>query len=73
MATSAAALGDKVSGGNGDLAAADWIAHRLAALGYEVQRQAIEVPIFEPWHCRLEAGDATACVWPQPPVVPTAK
>lgn len=66
-----AALGDKVSGGDGDLAAADWIAQRLAALGYEVQRQAVEVPVFEPRHCALQAGDATACVWPQPPVVPT--
>lgn len=63
-----AGFGDKVSGGVGDHAAADWIAQRLAALGYEVQRQPIEVPVFEAGVCTLEAGVAIAEVWPQPPV-----
>ena len=66
-----AGLGDKLSGGEGDLAAADWIARRLSALDYEIERQPIGVPYFEPRHCGLEAGDASARVWAQPPVVAT--
>lgn len=66
-----AALGDKVSGGPGDAATAQWIAGRLAELGYGVEQQGIEVPFFDPIDCRLVAGEATAPVYWQSPVTAT--
>ncbi|NVM92970.1 hypothetical protein FHT32_006663 [Variovorax sp. SG517] len=67
-----AALGDKVSGGSGDAATSQWIAGRLAGLGFDVEHQDIDVPFFDPVDCRLVAGDATAPVYWQSPVIPTA-
>lgn len=66
-----AGFGDKISGGAGEAAAADWIAQRLAALGYAVQRQPVPVPLFEPSTCVLKAGDAEVTVWAQAPVTRT--
>ncbi|MDP9896388.1 hypothetical protein J2W32_005369 [Variovorax boronicumulans] len=66
-----AALGDKVSGGPGDAATTQWIARRLAELGYGVEQQGIEVPFFDPVDCRLVAGETTAPVYWQSPVTAT--
>lgn len=66
-----AGFGDKIAGGAGDSAVADWIAQRLSGLGYEVQRQSVDVPVFRPSDCSLAAGQAIAQVWPQAPVVST--
>jgi len=66
-----AAFGDKLSGSPGDHATADWIAHRLAEAGYDVQRQPLDVPGFAPVDCSLQVGDAHAELWPQPPVADT--
>jgi hypothetical protein len=64
-------FGDKVSGGSGDAATAQWISSRMLALGFSVERQEIEVPFFEPAVCRLTAGDAAAPLYWQSPVTPT--
>ena len=68
-----AAFGDKISAGAGDLATAAWIGQRLESLGYEVERQAIDVPVFESQDCALQAGEACAIVHAQPPVVATGE
>ncbi|ODU69123.1 MAG: hypothetical protein ABT00_19200 [Bordetella sp. SCN 68-11] len=67
-----AAFGDMMSGGAGDLAAADWIAERMAGMGYAVARQAFDIPCFEPAECTLTAGGFTATLHAQPPVTSTS-
>src|SRR5579875_2066118 len=42
------------AGGAGDQAAADWVAGRLAAAGFAVERQRVDAAVFEPTVCRLE-------------------
>ncbi|WP_155248047.1 hypothetical protein [Variovorax paradoxus] len=66
-----AALGDKISGGPGDAATTQWIAGRLAELGYDVEHQGIDVPFFDPIDCRLAAGETTAPVYWQSPATAT--
>jgi hypothetical protein len=66
-----AAFGDKISGGAGDAATAQWIAGRLAASGYDIEHQGIDVPFFDPIDCRLVAGEAAAPVYWQSPVTAT--
>lgn len=53
-----AGFGIKVSGSAGDAATAAWIGARLAALGFELRRAAVEVPYFEAGTCRLRLGAA---------------
>jgi len=67
-----AGFGDKIAGGPGEAATAQWISERLTALGYEVSWQPVPVPGFAPADCSLVAGAARAALWPQPPVVPAA-
>ena len=66
-----AAFGDKISGGPGDAATTQWIASRLAASGYDVEHQGIDVPFFDPIDCHLVADEAAAPVYWQSPVTAT--
>jgi len=66
-----AAAGGKKSGGPGDRWTADWIAQRLMAGGYTVQRQTFDAPFFEVGRCELVLGDTVIPVIAQPLVVPT--
>jgi hypothetical protein len=66
-----AGFGDKIAGGEGDRLVGDWISRRLCALGFDVHRQPVGVPVFRATACSLSAGDAVETVWPQPPVAAT--
>ena len=44
-----ASFGLKASGGAGDEASGTWLAGELERLGFRTERQAIEVPFFEPY------------------------
>ena len=64
-------LGDKFSGGPGDLAVGAWLESALEGLGFETQRSAFEAPFFDIEHSELSSGPLKAAVWPQPLVVVT--
>lgn len=66
------AFGSKQAGGAGDNACGEWLAAELAGLGFQIERQSIEAPFFEPARSELSCGEARATLWPQPIVVPTA-
>jgi len=52
-----ASFGLKASGGAGDEASGTWLAGELERLGFRTERQAIEVPFFEPGKVTLELAD----------------
>jgi len=64
-------FGSKNAGGPGDNACGEWLAGELAGLGFEIERQDVSTPWFEPERCELVSGAATAKIWPQPIVVQT--
>lgn len=61
-----AEAGNKQAGGAGDRATADWIAKRLAAAGFTVERQPFDVPWFETSQCELALGDLKVALVAQP-------
>lgn len=63
-------FGSKQAGGPGDNASGDWLADELARSGFNVERQQVSVPFFEPRRCELTSGTHRAAVWAQPIVVP---
>lgn len=65
-----AGFGEKVSGGSGDAATAGWITERLSALGFELERHATAVPVFDPIDCRIE-GSCSLPVHAQAPYLAT--
>lgn len=67
-----AGFGIKRAGGPGDTACGEWLAHELGEAGYKVERQNFAVPFFETARAELVGGSATATVYPQPIVIPTA-
>ena len=67
-----AAFGQKYSGGQGDIATANWVAERLRAAGCQVAQPTFQAPFFVKRAARLTAGAASVEVFPQAPVVPTA-
>lgn len=67
-----AGLGDKASGGPGDLASAVWLEETLGRMGYQCQRQSFEVPFFDVSQAVLSCPGAHATVIPQAIVTPTA-
>lgn len=64
-------FGIKASGGPGDNACGNWIAAKLKAGGYTVERQAIEIPFFDVRLAEFRLGEHRADVIPQAIVVPT--
>lgn len=66
-----ASFGDKLSGSPGDLATAEWIGSRLKESGFAVDRMDFPVPTFAPAVARIQLGDTSIEVAPQPIVVPT--
>jgi hypothetical protein len=67
-----AEAGNKQSGGAGDRWAADWMAARLAAAGFSVERQQFEAPWFQAEKSELVIGDQTLALVAQPLVVETS-
>jgi hypothetical protein len=67
-----AEAGNKQSGGAGDRWAADWMAERLAAAGFSVERQQFEAPWFQAEKSELAIGDQTLALVAQPLVVETS-
>lgn len=67
-----AALGDKASGGPGDVAAGEWLDQAMTALGFQTSRQRFDAPSFTPVATTLDCGDAHAELIAQAPVVTTA-
>ena len=65
------AFGMKASGGAGDNACGEWLESQLHEQGFEVRRQALSVPFFDPVRAELTTGNMTAPVIPQAIVVPT--
>ncbi|MGH6997773.1 MAG: hypothetical protein ACREEO_06235, partial [Phenylobacterium sp.] len=65
-------FGLKASGGAGDEASGVWLAGELQALGFEVARQAIEVPYFKARQVGLALGDTVVAALAQAPVTLTA-
>lgn len=65
--------GNKQSGGAGDRWTADWTAKRLAAAGFEVERQPFDVPWFEASRCELSIGDLAIPLVAQPLAIETEK
>ena len=61
-------FGSKASGGPGDEASGVWLAGALQALGFEVERQALQVPFFEAEAVELALGDQSVSVLAQGPV-----
>lgn len=68
-----AEAGNKQSGGAGDRWTADWTATRLAAAGFEVERQTFEVPWFETSRCDLVLGDLRIALVAQPLAIETGE
>lgn len=66
-----AGAGNKQSGGAGDCWTADWVAERLAKLGFVVERQVFEVPWFEATRAELLVGDIATPLVAQPLVTAT--
>ena len=63
--------GNKQSGGAGDRWTADWTAKRLAAAGFEVERQPFDVPWFEASRCELVLGGLGVPLAAQPLAIET--
>lgn len=66
-----ASLGEKFTGGAGDLATAAWIERELAAAGFGVAAEDIHLPCFEAGQVSLAGGGQDFDVIPQEPVHPT--
>ncbi|WP_066798615.1 hypothetical protein [Sphingomonas soli] len=66
-------FGSKQAGGTGDNRCGAWLAAEIAALGFEVERQSISVPWFEPRASELRCGGPRTEVCPQPIVMPTGE
>ena len=64
-------FGLKASGGAGDEASGAWLTRELQGLGFEVRRQAIEVPYFEERQVSLTLGDKVVAALVQAPVTLT--
>jgi hypothetical protein len=64
-------FGDKVSGGRGEIMAAEWIEERLGKLGFDVRRQHFGIPFFVTRQAVLLAAELSAEIYPQPLVVST--
>ena len=64
-------FGLKASGGAGDEASGAWLTRELQGLGFEVRRQAIEVPYFEERQVSLALGDKVVAALVQAPVTLT--
>lgn len=67
------ALGNKRSGGSGDMAVGTWLEREMEALGFRCTRHAIEVPWFEPEEARLSIGQEDFPVLPVGIAVPTPR
>lgn len=69
-----ASFGVKASGGVGDQASGAWLADEIKRLGFRTQRQAIEVPFFEPRAVMLtlEAGAVDGLIAHAPVMVTPA-
>jgi len=68
-----AEAGNKRSGGAGDRWTADWTAKRLAAAGFDVERQSFDVPWFEASRCELVLGDLGVPLVAQPLAIETGE
>lgn len=68
-----AGFGIKRAGGEGDQACGEWLAQALAGMGYRIERQAIEVPWFEPSVSEIAWGRQTLPVYPQPLIRSTGR
>jgi hypothetical protein len=69
-----ASFGVKLSGGQGDRQTADWIAGRLEAAGFTVERTAVTVPGFAPEKTRLTLeGGPSAELFVQAPATVTPR
>jgi hypothetical protein len=68
-----ASFGLKRSAGPGDWQTADWIAERLRASGYEVERSVFDAPFFVERAAQLSSGSASVRVVPQAPVAVTPR
>ncbi len=66
-----AGAGNKRSGGAGDRWTADWLAQRLTATGFAVERQRFDVPWFESGPVSLTVGDMRIPLTAQPLVAQT--
>ena len=66
-----ASFGPKFSAGPGDWQTADWVAERLRASGYDVERSVFDAPFFVARTTELSSGTARARVVPQAPVAVT--
>ena len=66
-----AQFGDKVTGSAGDQRTADWIAERLARIGFAVEQPRFGAPFFTMRRSVLAVGGESVDVIPQPIVVPT--
>jgi hypothetical protein len=66
-----AGFGDKISGGKGDLATAEWIAERLDRSGYSVEKTELDVPSFNALETKFVAGGNSVEIFAQPVVVAT--
>lgn len=60
-----AGFGVKAAGGPGDTASGAWLAGEMAALGFDCERQAFEVPYADVRTASLTVGDRKAEVFPQ--------
>ncbi len=67
-----AEAGNKQSGGAGDRWTADWVARRLDAAGFSVERQSFNVPWFETERCELVIDDLRIPLLAQPLGIETA-
>lgn len=68
-----AEVGNKQSGGAGDRWTADWTAERLAAAGFDVERQMFDVPWFDTSRCDLVLGDLRIALVAQPLAIETGE
>jgi hypothetical protein len=66
-----AAFGDKISGGQGDLATAEWIAGRLERSGYSIETTKFDIPSFDARETKLTIGANAIDIFAQPVVVAT--
>jgi hypothetical protein len=66
-----AELGVKVTGGDGDLSTADWIAARLKDISFAVEQPRFDAPFFATSRSVLTVGEETIGVVAQPIVVKT--
>ena len=64
-------LGDKASGGPGDMASGAWLEDELIRVGYTCRRQFFSVPWYDAAEASLSVDGVTATILPHALVVPT--